>query len=168
MLRFGPLIAGSSPTPTCGCRLRLARAACVWLLAAAISGCASLPRDVVRPVSQAIAMTKVQESPLAKATEASRPGGDLSGFRLLPTGAYAFNTLVALARRARHTLDAQYYIVEDDETGRAILKELQTAAARGVRVLSLTDHDSTEGFAEAKQAAQRLGLRLIPRNGAQH
>ncbi|MEO6397007.1 MAG: PHP domain-containing protein [Tepidiformaceae bacterium] len=39
---------------------------------------------------------------------------------------------------------------------------METAAARGVRVLSLTDHDSTEGFAEAKQAAKRLGLRLVP------
>lgn len=39
---------------------------------------------------------------------------------------------------------------------------METAAAHGVRTLSLTDHDSTEGFAEAKQAADRLGLRLIP------
>lgn len=39
---------------------------------------------------------------------------------------------------------------------------METAAAHGVRILSLTDHDSTEGFAEAKQAADRLGLRLIP------
>ena len=39
---------------------------------------------------------------------------------------------------------------------------METAAARGVRVLSLTDHDSSEGFAEAKQAADRLGLRLVP------
>lgn len=39
---------------------------------------------------------------------------------------------------------------------------METAAARGVRVLSLTDHDTTEGWAEAKAAAERLGLRLIP------
>lgn len=39
---------------------------------------------------------------------------------------------------------------------------METAAAHGVQTLSLTDHDSTEGFAEAKQAADRLGLRLIP------
>jgi len=39
---------------------------------------------------------------------------------------------------------------------------METAAARGVQILSLTDHDSTEGFAEAKQAADRLGLRLVP------
>lgn len=39
---------------------------------------------------------------------------------------------------------------------------METAAAKGVRVLSLTDHDTTEGYAEARLAAERLGLRLIP------
>lgn len=39
---------------------------------------------------------------------------------------------------------------------------MQTAAARGVRVLALTDHDSTEGLAEARAAASVAGLRLIP------
>lgn len=39
---------------------------------------------------------------------------------------------------------------------------METAASRGVRVLSLTDHDSTEGLAEARAAADRLGLQLVP------
>jgi 3',5'-nucleoside bisphosphate phosphatase len=39
---------------------------------------------------------------------------------------------------------------------------IQTAAARGVRVLSLTDHDSTEGLAEARTAAGEVGVRLVP------
>lgn len=39
---------------------------------------------------------------------------------------------------------------------------METAAANGVRVLALTDHDTTNGLAEAAEAAQRLGLRLIP------
>lgn len=39
---------------------------------------------------------------------------------------------------------------------------VETAAARGVRVLSLTDHDTTAGLTEAREAADRLGLRLIP------
>jgi predicted metal-dependent phosphoesterase TrpH len=39
---------------------------------------------------------------------------------------------------------------------------METAARRGVRVLSLTDHDTTEGLAEAQRAADRLRLRLIP------
>ncbi len=39
---------------------------------------------------------------------------------------------------------------------------MESAAKNGVRVLSLTDHDTTEGLAEAQAAANRLGLRLIP------
>lgn len=39
---------------------------------------------------------------------------------------------------------------------------METAAANGVQVLALTDHDSTEGLAEAEVAAGRLGLELIP------
>lgn len=39
---------------------------------------------------------------------------------------------------------------------------MQTAAANGVRIAALTDHDTTEGLAEAGAAAQAAGVRLIP------
>lgn len=39
---------------------------------------------------------------------------------------------------------------------------IEQAAARGVRALSLSDHDSTEGLAEAQVAADRLQVRLVP------
>jgi predicted metal-dependent phosphoesterase TrpH len=39
---------------------------------------------------------------------------------------------------------------------------METAAVRGVQVLSLTDHDTTAGYPEARRAANRLGLQLIP------
>lgn len=39
---------------------------------------------------------------------------------------------------------------------------VERAATQGVRALSLTDHDSTEGLTEAAQSATRLGLRLVP------
>ncbi len=39
---------------------------------------------------------------------------------------------------------------------------VERAAANGVRVLSLTDHDTTAGLPEAAAAAARLGVRLIP------
>ena len=39
---------------------------------------------------------------------------------------------------------------------------METAAANGVRVLALTDHDTTEGLAEAGTAAKQAGVRLIP------
>lgn len=39
---------------------------------------------------------------------------------------------------------------------------MERAHAQGVRTLALTDHDTTEGLAEAIRAAERLGLRLVP------
>ena len=39
---------------------------------------------------------------------------------------------------------------------------MELAATNGLRVLSLTDHDSTEGIVEAQAAADRLGLDLVP------
>ena len=38
---------------------------------------------------------------------------------------------------------------------------VETAAANGVRVLALTDHDTTEGLAEARAAAEAAGVHLI-------
>ncbi|GAB4325159.1 MAG: PHP domain-containing protein [Dehalococcoidia bacterium] len=39
---------------------------------------------------------------------------------------------------------------------------VETAAARGVRHLALTDHDTTAGLDEAKRAGERLGLGFVP------
>ena len=39
---------------------------------------------------------------------------------------------------------------------------VKQAAALGVRVLALTDHDTTDGVAEAQRAAGRLSVELIP------
>lgn len=36
------------------------------------------------------------------------------------------------------------------------------AAEAGIQTLALTDHDTTDGVAEAAEAASRLGLRLVP------
>lgn len=38
---------------------------------------------------------------------------------------------------------------------------MELAARAGVDAIALTDHDTTDGLAEARQAAHRLGLRLI-------
>ncbi|UHD17189.1 PHP domain-containing protein [Thiocapsa bogorovii] len=39
---------------------------------------------------------------------------------------------------------------------------MQRACASGVQAIALTDHDTTEGLAEARTAAEALGLRLVP------
>ncbi len=39
--------------------------------------------------------------------------------------------------------------------------KLSCAHEQGVEVLSLTDHDTTEGLIQAQQAAQEVGITLI-------
>ena len=108
-------------------------------LVALLMGCASLPGEVQRPVSQA--RTDVEYTRLAAVAAASTPdgSGQLSGVRLLPAGDQAFEALIALARAADRTIDAQYYLVANDASGRQFLRELRDAAARGVRVRLLVD-----------------------------
>ena len=66
-------------------------------------------------------------------------GSGESGFRLLPTGDYAFDARLSLARRAQRSLDVQYYHLEKDSVGLQFLRELRDAAHRGVRVRLLVD-----------------------------
>jgi 3',5'-nucleoside bisphosphate phosphatase len=39
---------------------------------------------------------------------------------------------------------------------------VERAAAAGVRMLALTDHDTLAGLAQARSAAERVGIRLVP------
>ena len=70
-----------------------------------------------------------------------------------PSGVYplldardAFAARVQLARRARRSLDVQYYIWNDDLSGRLLLEELRQAAGRGVRVRLLLDDNGIAGM----------------------
>ncbi len=105
----------------------------VWL-----GGCGTLPPPGPKPAS--VALAPRAEGNLAAIAKASTPPGDeLSGFRLLPLGPYALEARLQLIRRARHSLDLQYYVIEDDATGRLLLRSLRDAAQRGVRVRLLVD-----------------------------
>jgi putative cardiolipin synthase len=64
---------------------------------------------------------------------------DESGFRLLVLGMEAFLMRIALAETAQRTLDLQYYIYRDDDTGALLTQSLLKAADRGVRVRLLAD-----------------------------
>ena len=63
----------------------------------------------------------------------------LSGFRLLASGMEAFLMRLALANTAQRTLDLQYYIYREDDTGGYLTQVLLKAADRGVRVRLLVD-----------------------------
>jgi len=126
------------------------------LVAASLfAGCATLPDEAPRPPTKAIAVSA--DTALGKIALASQPDPDLSGFRLMPGGDFAFDTRLQLARRAQRTLDVQYYQIENDETGRYLLRTLRDAAQRGVRVRLLMDDLYTSGEDELL-----LGLAATP------
>ena len=108
-----------------------------------LAGCAGLPTQFQKNPS--LAWPTPQDTPLGRVVQASLSAGYSSGFRLLPSGSFAFDTRIALARRAQRTLDLQYYLFHDDAAGRALGREVLAAALRGVRVRVLLDDIATEG-----------------------
>ena len=146
---------------------RAARTTAIALCAScvlALTACADLPREVARTPSSALA--DGAGTPLAQVVDASMPAGTQgqSGFRILPTGDFAFDARLALAARAMKTLDAQYYQLHSDAVGHRFLRALRDAAARGVRVRLLIDDFYTTGqdplFAEFA-AHPNVQLRLF-------
>ncbi len=91
-----------------------------------------------RPESHALASTET--TPLATAlAPLQKRHPDESAVRLLPTGTDALQARIALARAATKTLDMQYYIANEDNTGKLLLGAALYAADRGVRVRMLVD-----------------------------
>ena len=116
------------------------------LLAAAlllVAGCASLPRHVEKPHSEALAHPETTS--LGRLIAAEESNKNLSGIRLLTSGEEALADLIALADHAERTLDIQYYIIQQDDSARILLHHVRLAADRGVRVRVLVDDLNTAG-----------------------
>jgi cardiolipin synthase C len=120
-----------------GLRWRFAAKACIALGALALSACASLPAQIDRPFSASIPPSS--STTLGRIAQKSSPAPDLSGFRLMPLGSYSLDARVQLIRRAERSVDVQYYVIQNDYTGRLLLASLRDAAQRGVRVRLLVD-----------------------------
>jgi len=75
---------------------------------------------------------------LFQAEIAAHPGN--SGVLLVPTGEWGFRARAGLSNQAERTIDVQYYIWDDDASGRILAERLLRAADRGVRVRMLLDH----------------------------
>lgn len=132
-------------------------------------GCTSLPK-LDRPAPTSTALPSSAQTPLGRLALASMqalakepaspsssaapqpspamPDGSaqgVSGFRLLPLGTHSLDARLQLVQRAQTSLDLQYYHFANDSTGRALLRALRDAAARGVRVRVLIDDLYTGG-----------------------
>ncbi len=90
-------------------------------------------------------MPPAQTGTLAKIAATSGVSGDLSGFRLLASGADALQARLELIGRARVSIDLQAYQFKGDATGLGLMRALRDAADRGVRVRILLDDLYTAG-----------------------
>lgn len=77
-------------------------------------------------------------------TTAEHPG--LSGIHTLADSLDAFAARYLLCGMAEKTLDLQYYIWQNDMSGKLLFSALLTAAERGVKVRLLLDDNNTNGL----------------------
>lgn len=101
----------------------------VLLVLPLLAGCVSAgpALNAAREPSHALADPGSTELGRAVALAASvHPGR--SGFHLLAAGRTALGTGLALIERAQQTVDLQYYIFADDETGTLVGQALRRAA----------------------------------------
>jgi putative cardiolipin synthase len=127
-----------------------------------LAGCAALPQGVPRVHSQALPAADASE--LVRIAKASTPNPALSGFRLLSWSEQSFATRIELAKRAQRSLDVQYYVLANDDTGHLLLRALRDAAARGVRVRVLIDDlytGGSDGLLLGLAAHPNIELRLF-------
>jgi putative cardiolipin synthase len=104
------------------------------------SGCATLPPGFEVPKTESSALAQPETTALGKRLAArakQHPG--MSGFRLLIDGADSFALRLQIAEKAEKTLDVQYFLLQQDDTGQLLLGALLDAADRGVRVRILLD-----------------------------
>jgi len=119
------------------------RGAATALAALALAGCGALPPRA--EVALSTASRPSPESPLVRIAQASIPAPELSGFRVMPLGSYSLDARIELTRRAKYSLDIQYYLIQNDKTGHLLLRNVRDAAMRGVRVRLLVDDLYTFG-----------------------
>ena len=111
-----------------------------------ISGCASLPSEVERPVSTALANPEETRLGALVAARAARAGTrNDSGFALVGDAELAFTSRMTLIKAAQKTLDIQYYAIFADDSTERMFEALREAAGRGVRIRILLDDFNTSG-----------------------
>ena len=128
-----------------------------------LAGCASLQRNVPRQPSTALPPARDTPSARYVQAEAHTHSGD-SGFRVLTNNTNALMSRIALADHAAHSIDLQYFIFQNDATGRLVAQRLLAAADRGVRVRMLLDDfdlDDEYDLLDALDAHANIEVRVF-------
>jgi putative cardiolipin synthase len=112
-----------------------------------LGGCAVLPPGSDFPKTASTALASPDQTRIGRQFESSaRAHGGASAFRILSSGVDGFLTRAQMINTAERTLDLQYFIFRQDETGQLLTDALLRAADRGVRVRVLIDDgDTLEG-----------------------
>jgi putative cardiolipin synthase len=120
-------------------------AAALAFTVAQLVGCASLPPGSSYPRQPSVAYAHPEDSPIARhfAAAAGVHAGE-SGFRMLSRGMDGFAARIQLIDAAEHTLDLQYFIYHQDQSGRLITAAALRAADRGVRLRVLVDDGAVQ------------------------
>jgi putative cardiolipin synthase len=116
------------------------------LTVALLGGCASLPPGSDYHKTESRALAHPEQTRLGRRFEAEvRKHAGKAGFRLLPVGIDGFLTRAQMINAAERTLDVQYFIFQEDETGKLLTGAMLRAADRGVRVRILIDDLEASG-----------------------
>ena len=110
-----------------------------------------MPPGADFPKSASTALAHPEETALGRKVEPrakAHPG--LSGLRLFASGSDALALRVQMADAAQKTLDVQYFIFKNDDSGQLLMSAILRAAQRGVRVRVLIDDT------EARSAEDRV------------
>ena len=114
------------------------------LIVVSMTSCATLPEDY--PRTNLTAFPDYLETSVGRFfEEVAVQHPDKSGFAIIRHGRKAFTARIALTELAEKSLDVQYYIWEEDTTGRILAERLIQAADRGVRVRILVDDINLAG-----------------------
>ena len=141
--------------------MRSLRSLLVGTLALGLLACASLPENLPRGAT-GYARAPQPGGPLAVVEAAlhERIGPTRSGFVLLDSNEDGLKWRLALIDSAQHSIDVQYYVWWDDESGSLLMKRVIEAADRGVKVRLILDDLTTiledETHPKLRDAAEAL------------
>jgi putative cardiolipin synthase len=105
----------------------------------ALGGCATLPDRLPLEFVHAMPAASSGAPEEVSSQFVERNGKDKSGFLSLEGNREALMWRLALADEATQSIDAQYFIFQNDEVGNLLFHHLLRAADRGVRVRLLVD-----------------------------
>src|SRR6266550_678780 len=126
-------------------------------LAIAMAACTTLPPGSDYPKTPSTAFQEPSTTRLGRqlAKESVRHPGQ-SGFRILPYGVEGLLVRTQLVRAAERSIDIQYYIFAEDDTGKLLQQSILDAADRGVRIRLLIDDQNSFQRHEAPEIIAAL------------